>query len=156
VAAGILRFSPSVSVRRVTASSVRMRNTLAVSVKRYWSETAIAPGLRCFGPRQTLDQRSSSRAWKIGAVAHGLAHGLALSWLPCKIHRTIAVLTEMPPLLLVLWREQHPRGHEQTTLHSSTSIVMPQEQGSEGQRSRGFTLPLREREGTCSRNLLKK
>jgi hypothetical protein len=24
------------------------------------------------------------------------------------------VLTEFPPLLLVLWREQHPTGHEQT------------------------------------------
>ncbi len=33
-----------------------------------------------------------------------------------KVHRTIAVLSEMPPLLLVLWREQHPRGREQTTL----------------------------------------
>jgi hypothetical protein len=26
------------------------------------------------------------------------------------------VLTEFPPLLLVLWREQHPEGHEQTYL----------------------------------------
>ena len=33
-----------------------------------------------------------------------------------KVHRTIAVLTEMPPLLLELWREQHPQGHEQTIL----------------------------------------
>jgi hypothetical protein len=33
-----------------------------------------------------------------------------------KVHRTIAVLTEMPPLLLELWREQHPRGDEQTIL----------------------------------------
>jgi hypothetical protein len=31
-----------------------------------------------------------------------------------KVHRTKAVLTEFPPLLLVLWREQHPEGHEQT------------------------------------------
>jgi hypothetical protein len=29
-------------------------------------------------------------------------------------HRTKLVLTEFPPLLLVLWREQHPEGHEQT------------------------------------------
>lgn len=33
-----------------------------------------------------------------------------------KVHRTIAVLTEMPLLLLELWREQHPSGHEQTAL----------------------------------------
>lgn len=31
-----------------------------------------------------------------------------------KVHRTKAVLTAWPPLLLVLWREQHPTGHEQT------------------------------------------
>jgi hypothetical protein len=34
-----------------------------------------------------------------------------------KVHRTIAVLSEMPALLLVLWREQHPDGHEQTTMN---------------------------------------
>ena len=33
-----------------------------------------------------------------------------------KVHRTKVVLTEFPPLLLVLWREQHPEGHEQTYL----------------------------------------
>lgn len=33
-----------------------------------------------------------------------------------KVHRTKAVLSEMPPLLLILWREQHPRGHEQRML----------------------------------------
>jgi hypothetical protein len=26
------------------------------------------------------------------------------------------VLSQMPPLLLELWREQHPEGHEQTAL----------------------------------------
>jgi hypothetical protein len=34
-----------------------------------------------------------------------------------KIHRTKAVLSKMPPLLLKLWREQHPKGHEQTALN---------------------------------------
>lgn len=34
-----------------------------------------------------------------------------------KVHRTRAVLSQMPPLLLKLWREQHPRGHEQTALN---------------------------------------
>jgi hypothetical protein len=33
-----------------------------------------------------------------------------------KVHRTKAVLTEFPPLLLELWREQHPTGHEQTNI----------------------------------------
>ena len=33
-----------------------------------------------------------------------------------KVHHTQAVLTEMPTLLLQLWREQHPHGHEQTRL----------------------------------------
>ena len=33
-----------------------------------------------------------------------------------KVSRTKAVLKAMPPLLLQLWREQHPDGHEQTTL----------------------------------------
>ena len=27
------------------------------------------------------------------------------------------VFSEMPPLLLELWREQHPEGHEQTRLN---------------------------------------
>jgi hypothetical protein len=31
-----------------------------------------------------------------------------------KVHRTKVVFTQMPPLLLELWREQHPKGHEQT------------------------------------------
>ncbi|MDQ2844263.1 MAG: HNH endonuclease [Acidobacteriota bacterium] len=34
-----------------------------------------------------------------------------------KVHRTKMVLTELPPLLLMLWREQHPGGHEQTVLN---------------------------------------
>lgn len=33
-----------------------------------------------------------------------------------KVHRTIAILGEMPLLLRELWREQHPDGHEQTAL----------------------------------------
>jgi len=33
-----------------------------------------------------------------------------------KVGRTKVVLSQMPPLLLELWREQHPDGHEQTTL----------------------------------------
>ena len=33
-----------------------------------------------------------------------------------RVHRTKAMLSAMPPLLLVLWREQHPKGHEQGQL----------------------------------------
>jgi hypothetical protein len=33
-----------------------------------------------------------------------------------KVGRTKAVLSQMPPLLLQLWRGQHPQGHEQTVL----------------------------------------
>lgn len=36
-----------------------------------------------------------------------------------RVHRTRAVMAEMPPLLLTLWREQHPHGHEQTNLDFS-------------------------------------
>ena len=34
-----------------------------------------------------------------------------------KVHRTKVVRSVMPPLLLDLWREQHPHGHEQTALN---------------------------------------
>jgi hypothetical protein len=37
-----------------------------------------------------------------------------------KVHRTKAVLSEMPPLLLELWREQHPNGQEQFMLDLNT------------------------------------
>ena len=42
-----------------------------------------------------------------------LSHQTAFPPLP---GRTKAVLSEMPLLLLELWREQHPEGHEQTAL----------------------------------------
>ena len=34
-----------------------------------------------------------------------------------KIHRTRVVIRLMPPLLLELWREVHPKAHEQTALN---------------------------------------
>ena len=37
-----------------------------------------------------------------------------------KVSRTRVVLSEMPPLLLELWREQHPHGHEQTKIDFTT------------------------------------
>jgi hypothetical protein len=39
-----------------------------------------------------------------------------MSQTTAKVHRTKAVLSRMSPLLLELWREQHPNGHEQTML----------------------------------------
>ena len=43
-----------------------------------------------------------------------------------RVHRTKAVLSEMPPLLLQLWREQHPRGHEQRILEFTLDPAVPQ------------------------------
>ena len=42
---------------------------------------------------------------------------ISLSGLSREGGRTKAVLAEMPPLLLELWREQHPKGHKQITLN---------------------------------------
>jgi len=39
-----------------------------------------------------------------------------------KVGRTKVVLSQMPPLLLELWREQHPLGHEQTALDFKTNF----------------------------------
>ena len=43
-----------------------------------------------------------------------------------RVHRTKAVLAEMPPLLLQLWREQHPRGHEQQILDFTLDPLLPE------------------------------
>jgi 5-methylcytosine-specific restriction endonuclease McrA len=37
-----------------------------------------------------------------------------------KVHRTKVVLTEFPPLLLVLWRERHPESTNRRTLISTS------------------------------------
>ena len=47
-----------------------------------------------------------------------------------KIHRTRAALRLMPPLLLELWRELHPNGHEQRALsfspkQSASKVMLP-------------------------------
>ena len=38
---------------------------------------------------------------------------------PAKVTRTRHLQREWPPLLRILWREQHPKGHEQTALDLS-------------------------------------
>ena len=43
-----------------------------------------------------------------------------------KIHRTRAVLSEMPSLLLELWRELHPCGHEQTMIDFRAPATRPE------------------------------
>jgi hypothetical protein len=40
-----------------------------------------------------------------------------------KVGRTRVVLSEMPPLLLVLWREQHPDGHEQVMIDFAVKAI---------------------------------
>ena len=42
-----------------------------------------------------------------------------------KVHHTKTVLVEMPPLLLELWREQHPKGHEQIGLDFRSRAAPP-------------------------------
>ncbi len=42
-----------------------------------------------------------------------------------KIHRTKAVLSAMSPLFLALWREQHPKGHEQVQLNFAPKKPAP-------------------------------
>jgi hypothetical protein len=39
-----------------------------------------------------------------------------LPWLPAKVERTKMVLSVMNSLLLMLWRERHPKGLEQVML----------------------------------------
>jgi hypothetical protein len=43
-----------------------------------------------------------------------------------KVHHTKAVLSEMSPLLLILWREQHPHGHEQIFFDFNVREPAPQ------------------------------
>lgn len=43
-----------------------------------------------------------------------------------KVSCTKAVLSAMPPLLLELWREQHPKAHEQTTLDFRQRLPAPE------------------------------
>lgn len=59
-----------------------------------------------------------------------------------KVHRTKAVLSAMPPLLLELWREQHPKGHEQCSSTSPrrnrqpSSFLCSERKGNERSRCR--------------------
>lgn len=61
-----------------------------------------------------------------------------------KVHRTKVVLTQMPPLLLELWREQHPNGHEQTVLNfkAGTPLHISADAASGGQVSSCVDTPI--------------
>ena len=58
-----------------------------------------------------------------------------------KVHRTKAVLSRMPPVLLELWREQHPKGHDrrQSTFYARINLL------------RTITFHSTHRRKTCSR-----
>jgi hypothetical protein len=47
--------------------------------------------------------------------------------LPChaKVTRTFHVQDDWPDLLRILWREQHPEGHEQSALNFGLSLLPP-------------------------------
>ena len=49
-----------------------------------------------------------------------------------KVGRTKVVLSQMPPLLLELWREQHPLGHEQTALEFKANFPVAKKAGKAG------------------------
>ncbi len=71
---------------------------------------------------------------KRSIIAHHRVQGksvlkLMISLCPAchaKIHRTRVVIRLMPPLLLELWRELHPKAHEQTALKFNTLSVPAQ------------------------------
>jgi hypothetical protein len=84
------------------------------------------------GLRETVLERDGYRCRTCGAPGHEkrsiIVHhrvpgvstlDLMISLCPgchAKVERTKMVLAEMTPLLLVLWREQHPQGQEQIML----------------------------------------
>jgi hypothetical protein len=64
------------------------------------------------GANKALNHGSSSRSRSLEIGFDDFP----LPWLPRKVERTKMVLSEMNPLLLMLWRERHPKGHEQVML----------------------------------------
>ena len=43
-----------------------------------------------------------------------------------QVGRLLVAAKQMCPLILVLWREQHPQGHEQTTLKFDPHLAVPE------------------------------
>ena len=108
--------------RPTTRSGARMRSTSALYERRCWNGTATAAGC---ATRLERGKRT--------IIVHHRVPGrselkLMISLCPgchARVHRTRAVLAAMPPLLLELWREQHPKGHEQTALDFKRVPVPP-------------------------------
>ena len=59
-----------------------------------------------------------------------------------RVHRTKAVVTEMLPLLLELWREQHPNGQEQFNLDFNTQPASTESRLSAGEGTTNEYFPL--------------
>lgn len=80
-----------------------------VCAKRFWSATGIAVESVTPPAATTIHHRAPGKS----------VMNLMLSLCPgchAKVHRTKAALSAMPLLFLALWREQHPKGHEQVQL----------------------------------------
>jgi hypothetical protein len=93
-----------------------MRNTSAACARLFWSGMGKVVG--CVMLRAGINAPSSSITGSPGRSVLNLMISLCPGC-HAKVHRTRAVLTAMPPLLLKIWREQHPKEHEQTILNFS-------------------------------------
>ena len=117
--AGISRFSRTVSARLATRSSDRTMSILESCAKGFWSATATGARICDASGRDkrsiTVHHRDPGRS----------VLNLMISLCPgchARVHRTIAILSEMPALLLQRWREQHPKGHGQTMLNFQSPL----------------------------------
>ncbi len=87
-----------------------------VSGRRCWNAMGIAAVCATL-PAVTSGPSSSTIGYRASRFLH-----LMISLCPAchaKIHRTRVVIRLMPPLLLELWRELNPKGHEQKALNFS-------------------------------------
>lgn len=108
-----------VSAQPVTRWRDRMQSISAVSENSCWSGTA-TPAVYV-----ALPVCESALSWSTRVPGRSILN-LMISLCPAchaKLGRTKAALRAMPPLLLELWREQHPEGHEQTALNFRTKYI---------------------------------
>jgi hypothetical protein len=103
------------SAQPAIRSSGRMKNILAGCVRRSWNAPATEARICDASGR---DKRSIIVHHRVAGKS-GL--NLMISLCPgchSKVHRTKMIISKkpVPPLLLALWREQHPNGQEQSFL----------------------------------------